>query len=68
MRKRRLIYPQTRCEVCGGEDCGGMALSNLRLSFGYGSLYDGERVELTICGKCADKLYIFLYQKETVIG
>ena len=50
------------CEICGGEDCGGTALSNLRLSFGYGSLYDGERVELTICGKCADKLYKQIYK------
>lgn len=55
-------HPHTRCEICGGEDCGGVALSRLQLSFGYGSRYDGEQVELTICGDCADKLYKQIYK------
>lgn len=55
------------CEVCGGEDCGGAALSVLRLTFGYGSENDGERVELALCGDCADRLYRFVQTESGVI-
>ncbi len=50
---KQCSYP-ARCALCGGEDCAGAALSRLRLICGYGSTNDGERVELTICGGCAD--------------
>lgn len=53
----------TRCETCGGEDCAGAALSRLRLIFGYGSMNDGERVELTICGDCADSIHDLIRSK-----
>lgn len=49
-------FINTRCEICGGKDCAGAALSRLRLLCGYGSRYDGERIELTICGDCADRI------------
>ena len=52
-----------RCDICGGEDCAGAALSRLRLICGYGSAYDMERVELTICGKCADKIYTLIHNE-----
>ena len=54
---------QTRCKICGGEDCTGAALSRLWLIFGYGSVYDGERVELTICGNCADSIHDLIRSK-----
>ena len=46
-----------RCQLCGGVDCGSMALSSLRLICGYGADHDMERVDLTICGRCADRIY-----------
>lgn len=49
-----------RCQICGGEDVCGNAVSRLRLMCGYGSAYDGERVELTLCGSCADKIYTLI--------
>lgn len=49
-------FINTRCEICGGEDCAGVALSRLRLLCGYGSRYDGERIELAICGDCTDRI------------
>lgn len=52
-----------RCDICGGEDCAGAALSRLRLICGYGSAYDTERVELTICGECADKIYTLIHRE-----
>lgn len=45
-----------KCCLCGGDDCAGVALSRLRLLCGYGSRYDGERIELDICGDCADRI------------
>lgn len=53
-----------RCDICGGEDCAGAALSRLRLICGYGSAYDMERVELAICGECADKIYTLIQNDE----
>lgn len=57
----------TRFEICGGEDCSGAALSRLWLIFGYGSMNDGERVELTICGDCADSIHDLIRNKSTVL-
>lgn len=61
MLERNDDFTNTRCEICGGEDCAGVALSRLRLLCGYGSTHDGERVELTVCGNCADNLLNFVY-------
>lgn len=51
-----------RCQLCGGVDCGSMALSRLRLDCGYGSLNDMESLDLVICGECADKIYNYIQQ------
>lgn len=56
MLERNADFIHTRCEICGGEDCAGVALSRLRLLCGYGSRCDGERIELAICGDCADRI------------
>lgn len=63
MLERNGDFINTRCEICGGEDCAGTALSRLRLICGYGSRYDGERIELTICGECADKIYTLIHRE-----
>lgn len=42
------------CEICGSRDD---PFSEVRLTFGYGSINDGERVTLNVCGDCIDKLY-----------
>lgn len=55
-----------RCDICGGEDCCGAALSRLRLICGYGSAHDMERVELAICGECADKIYTLIHRESEV--
>lgn len=52
---KQCSYP-ARCAFCGGEDCAGVALSQLRLIFGYGSANDGEQVSLSVCGNCADRI------------
>ena len=63
MLERNSDFIHTRCEICGGEDCAGVALSRLRLLCGYGSAHDGERVELTVCGNCADNLYNLIHKE-----
>lgn len=49
------------CEICGKPD---MVMSEIRLSCNYGSKHDGERVTLSICGACADKIFNVI-QKES---
>lgn len=49
-------FMQCKCEICGGTDISDTALSEIVLTAGYGSKLDGERVRLTICGRCADKI------------
>lgn len=49
-----------KCSLCGKADVEDVALSELRLCCGYGSYYDGEVVEVSICGECANKLYVDL--------
>lgn len=49
-------FIQSKCEICGSTDVADMALSEIVLTAGYGSKLDGERVQLTICGRCADKI------------
>lgn len=53
-------FIQDRCQLCGGEDVAGLALSEIKLSCGYGSSYDLQCVRLNLCGDCADALYILL--------
>lgn len=64
MPERNGDFIVKRCDICGGDDCAGAALSQLRLTCGYGSYHDMEQVELTICGECADKIYT-LIQRES---
>lgn len=54
---RSFISEVGPCELCGGGDAAGSALSRLRLVFGYGSRHDGDRLELAICGECVDRIY-----------
>lgn len=42
------------CERCGKK---GFKLSNIKLICNYGSKYEGEILNLDICGKCADKIF-----------
>lgn len=51
------------CELCGSSD---IVMSAVRLSCNYGSKYDGEKINLRICGDCADKLFEFI-QKENFV-
>lgn len=67
MPERNGNFIHTRCMICGGEDCAGVALSRLRLLCGYGSTHDGEVVELTICGNCADNLFDLIHEEREVI-
>lgn len=61
---RSFISEVGPCELCGGGDAGGSALSRLRLVFGYGSRHDGERIEFAICGECADRIYQAVVQQK----
>lgn len=66
MDERNDDFIMQRCDICGGEDCAGVALSKLRLICGYGSVHDMERVELTICGECSDRIYTLIKKESEV--
>ena len=42
------------CEICGQSD---LIASTIILKAKYGSVNDGERLELNVCGDCIDKIY-----------
>lgn len=42
------------CEICGQLD---LIASTIILEANYGSVNDGERLELNVCGDCIDKIY-----------
>lgn len=63
MLERNGDFINARCELCGGEDCAGAALSRLRLTCGYGSAHDGERIELVICGSRIDRILDIIQEK-----
>lgn len=45
-----------KCRICGGTDTADMALSELIVNAGYGSMHDGQQLRLVICGECVDKI------------
>lgn len=64
LNRQNDVFIAKLCDICGGDDCAGAALSQLRLTCGYGSFHDMEQVELTICGECADKIYDLIQKDE----
>ncbi len=42
------------CEICGQAD---LIASSIILEANYGSINDGERLEINVCGDCIDKIY-----------
>ena len=58
------VYNLGPCELCGGDDVPGGALSTVKLVFGYGSRHDGECIELAVCGSCIDKIFTELIQEK----
>lgn len=50
------------CEICGQPD---MVASKVILEANYGSVNDGERLELHICADCIDELFSFIQNKRT---
>lgn len=48
------------CEMCGQPD---MVASKVILEANYGSVNDGERVTLAVCGNCIDKLFTTIQKK-----
>ena len=42
------------CACCGRPDT---IASTVTLQANYGSIYDGERVKIPLCGRCFDDLY-----------
>lgn len=56
-------FIQGRCQLCGGEDVAGLALSEIELRCGYGSSFDLRSLRLSLCGKCADALFVLLNPK-----
>lgn len=41
------------CPICGDKD---YVSSTITLQANYGSIHDGERVTIRLCGECFDKL------------
>lgn len=57
------------CDICGGVDVDGKALSETQIVCGYGSEYDGETINVRMCGKCVDMIYkSFREQRGNLIG
>lgn len=42
------------CEICGERD---LVMSELQIKCNYGSKHDGERLSLSVCGKCIYRIY-----------
>lgn len=42
------------CDICGKVD---MVPSRLELVASYGSIHDGKRIGLKLCGDCADQTF-----------
>lgn len=42
------------CEICGQAD---LIASTIILEANYGSVNDGEHLELNVCGNCIDELF-----------
>lgn len=53
-------FIQKRCQLCGAGDVGGFALSEIKLNCGYGSRFDLRSLRLSLCGRCADALFVLL--------
>lgn len=53
-------FIQKRCQLCGGEDVAGIALSEIKLNCGYGSRFDLRSLHSSLCGRCADALFVLL--------
>lgn len=43
-----------KCRLCGKTD---IVMSELTLKANYGSSYDGEVLEVDLCGNCADRVF-----------
>lgn len=46
-----------KCGLCGKSD---LVMSELTLKANYGSSYDGEVLQIDLCGNCADKIFVAL--------
>lgn len=42
------------CDICGKES---LIPSRIIIECNYGTIYDGEKLMLEICGDCADRVY-----------
>lgn len=60
-KEGRVPDPVCVCEVCGQED---LCLSTIQLRANYGSIHDGERITLHVCGDCIDRLFDLLLNDE----
>ena len=54
---KRIGPPRFHCEICGKED---EIPSRITIKANYGSVHDGERLTLDICGECADFIFWYL--------
>lgn len=50
------------CDICGKED---LIPSRIIIERNYGSIYDGEKLTLEICGDCADRIYSSILKTHT---
>lgn len=46
-----------KCAICGKPD---LVMSELTLKANYGSSYDGEVLQIDLCGNCTDKIFVSL--------
>lgn len=52
------------CDICGKGD---LVPSWLALAASYGSIHDGERIRLKLCGDCADQLFYSISEHKAKI-
>ena len=49
-----------KCAICGRTD---LVMSKLILEANYGSIHDGEVLQIDLCGDCTDKIFASLSLK-----
>lgn len=54
MHRQNNGFINKTCEICG-QDC--LVASKVTFEANYGSVNDGERISLDVCGCCIDKLF-----------
>lgn len=54
VKPKKVNIEKGGCEICGNK---GLVYSTVNIAFNYGSVNDGEKLCLDVCGNCVDEIY-----------